>query len=133
MKTEFVPGSLSRRRLLLLAAAALAAGPWGCDDGAERSDDGADAGTDAPPAPPRLELPACFDDLDGVRRVGRRYLELNPLLTPSELLKELKPGRGFAVLEAEIRDQYARGEVVRLDGWPLALTELRLYAAVALN
>lgn len=68
-----------------------------------------------------------------MRTVGRRYLELNPALGLDDLLSELDPGRGFSVLESEIREQYARGEVALIDGWPLALTELRLYAVVALS
>jgi hypothetical protein len=141
MKTASELGLVSRRSLLLFAASALAYSPLACDDqlptgdggdaGPDAAPDGPEAGTDAGPGD--LELPACFTQLESLRRVGLRYLELNPSLTLNEVMGALRPGRGFAALEAEIRDQYARGHVVRLDGWPLALTELRIYAALALR
>jgi hypothetical protein len=142
MKTYPGLGLVSRRSLLLFAAGALAYHPLACDDitpPGDGGDGGPDAGPDAPTeagtdaSPGQLGLPACFTELQSMRRVGLRYLELNPALTLSEVLNALRPGRGFAVLEAEIRDQYARGHVIPLDGWPLALTELRIYAAIALS
>jgi hypothetical protein len=143
MKTNSGLGPLSRRQLLLFAAAALAAGsPLGCDeDPPGTGADGGDAGPDGGPEPEggdgamagQLGLPACFTQLDSMRRVGRRYLQLNPSLTWNDLLSALRPERGFAALEAEIREQYARGQLIPLDGWPLAVTELRIYAALALS
>lgn len=37
------------------------------------------------------------------------------------------------VLQSRVRHEYARGEVVRVSGWVLSVTEARLYALVALQ
>jgi hypothetical protein len=83
--------------------------------------------------PTDLVLPAGFSELGCMRIVGKKYLELNPDETLSKLLSALKPSRGFPALEVEIRKQYASGDVVKLEGWVLALTEARIYAVVALR
>ena len=77
--------------------------------------------------------PAGFTELESMRAVGHTYLELHPDETLSKLLAELDPARGFAALDAEIRKQYAAGEVVSIAGWVIALTEARIYAVVALR
>jgi len=120
--------ALTRREIVLLGVKAVAAGVAftviGCD--------GSDS-QKATPEPTALVLPATFTDLASMRVVGKKYLELNPGETMQKLLSELKPARGFAALETEIRKQYATGDVVRVAGWVIALTEARIYAVVALR
>lgn len=127
MTTRAASGVLSRRELVVFGAQVIASGVavsiLGCSD----------HGSDDPLALDDLELPTCFTEIASMQRVGRRYLELHPSVTLPELLDELAPGRGFDALEAEIREQYARGETVSIDRWPLALTEIRIYAVVALS
>lgn len=38
-----------------------------------------------------------------------------------------------ALLQQRVRAEYAKGEVVRVDGWILSVTEARLYALVSLQ
>ena len=42
------------------------------------------------------------------------------------------PERTPEALSQEIRKQYAAGDTLELGGWPIALTEARIYALVAL-
>lgn len=127
--TNRMPGAaLTRRELVVLGVKVVAGGValtvLGCDD----SD-----GQKANPESTDLVLPAGMSDLASMRVVGKKYLELRPDETLQKLLSELKPGRGFAALDTEIRKQYASGDVVRLGGWVIALTEARIYAVVALR
>jgi hypothetical protein len=121
-----IPEVLSRRDLVILGVrvvtGAVVLSVVGCNDSEPAK--GATEPTD-------LVLPAGFD-LASMRIVGKKYLELHPE-TLSKLLTELKPTRGFPALDVEIRKQYASGEVVRVDGWVLAVTEARIYAVVALH
>jgi hypothetical protein len=40
---------------------------------------------------------------------------------------------GFELLDQLVREEYARGEVIRIDGWLLSRTEARLYALAFLG
>jgi hypothetical protein len=82
----------------------------------------------------QIELSGHFRDLSTIGVVGREALEKLPAGPDAEKLLELiAPERGIQALQREIQDQYARGETVELRGWPLALTEARIYAFVALG
>ena len=94
---------------------------------------GCDDSEAAKAQPTELVLPAGMTDLDAMRAVGKKYLEAHADLTLAKLMTDLNPERGFAVLDTEIRKQYSSGEVVRVAGWVLALTEVRIYAVVALR
>jgi hypothetical protein len=119
---------LSRRDLVVLGVKIVAGGialtVVGCN-GTEPTKGAAE--------PTELVLPAGFTELASMRIVGRKYLEVHPDETLQKLLTELKPSRGFAALDVEIRKQYASGAVVHLEGWVVALTEARIYAVVALR
>ncbi len=81
----------------------------------------------------QIELAGHFRDLPTIEIVGLEAIEMLPEGADAERLVELvAPERGPLVLQREIRDQYARGETVKLRGWSLALTEVRIYALVAL-
>jgi hypothetical protein len=118
---------LSRRDLVVLGVNVVAGGVLltvlGCN--------GSDTAKTAEPTD--LVLPTGFSELASMRVVGKKYLELHPEETLSKLLSELKPARGFPALDVEVRKQYASGEVVKLEGWVIALTEARIYAVVALR
>jgi hypothetical protein len=119
---------LSRRDVVVVAvrlvAGAVILSVLGCDES---------AGAKRAPEPSDLVLPARFSELDSMRIVGKKYIELHPEETLAKLLAELRPERGFSVLDTEIRKQYASGEVVAVAGWLLAVTEARIYAVVALR
>ena len=81
----------------------------------------------------QVELSGHFRDLAAIGLVGREATRRLPEGEDAWQLRErIAPERGTPALQAEIRDQYARGETVLLRGWPLALTEARIYAFVAL-
>ena len=113
---------ISRRRAVISSIRLLTGGIaitlLGCDD-----DDRAK----------ELILPTGFGEIESMRVVGRKYLQGRPGVTLDALLSELKPGRGWPTLETEIAEQYAKGEVARVDGWDVALTEARVYGVVALG
>jgi hypothetical protein len=46
---------------------------------------------------------------------------------------ESSPKDPAVLLQGRVRHEYAWGEVVRVDGWVLSVTEARLYALVALE
>lgn len=80
-----------------------------------------------------LVLPSAINELESMRVVGRRYLELHPEENLAALVAELRLVRGFTALESEIRKQFVTGDVVRVEGWILSRTEVRIYAMVALR
>jgi hypothetical protein len=123
--------ALPRRKLLAFAVWATASGVLGSLFAC--STDAGETGPGGPSPTPGVTLPSCITEIESMRTVGLRYLELHPHTSLADLLSTLDPGRGFSSLELEIREQYARGEIVSVDGWPLAPTELRLYAVVALT
>lgn len=128
MSSRTFGNALSRRELVVLGVKLVAGGVaftvLGCDGSESQK---------AAQEPTDLVLPAGLSDLASMRVVGKKYLELHPDETLQKLLSELKPARGFEALDAEIRKQYASGDVVRLAGWVIALTEARIYAVVALR
>ena len=72
--------------------------------------------------------------MKGVEEIGRAYLETHPEeADPAVLAKLLEPERGWPALEARIRSDYRENRVIRLKGWPLSITEARLYAWVTLR
>lgn len=93
-------------------------------------------------------LSAVLNDPQAAADIGNAYLAQTPGERRIELLLELivaalvprlgrapeslVPQHVAGILREVVRDDYARGEVVRVDGWLLSLTEARLYAAVAL-
>lgn len=80
-----------------------------------------------------VELSRHFSDLESVRRVGREALQKLPEGTDFEtLIAVVFPQRSPEELRNEIQEQYRRGETMDLGGWPIALTEARIYALVAL-
>jgi hypothetical protein len=89
-------------------------------------------GSNGPARSNGRSLPS-FTEIESMRIIGMKYLELRPGANLPALLEALDPARGFEVIDREIRAQYASGDVVQVEGFPLALTEARLYAAVALG
>jgi hypothetical protein len=86
---------------------------------------------------------------DAVVRLGKAYLQAYPaerdrsaLLADIDRLISANLETGNleaaellqvgAALERAVRAEYAAGKVVTVEGWVLSLTEVRLYAAVAL-
>ena len=86
---------------------------------------------------------------DAVVRLGKIYLQAFPAEGDSSvLLAEIdgliaanldsgnlevaEPREVGAALERAVRAEYAAGKVVTVSGWVLSVTEVRLYAAVAL-
>lgn len=117
---------LSRREFVVIGANVVAGGVAlevvACTHGGSKSGPAKD-----------FTLPASFTDIDSMRLVGHKYLDLHPEESMDLLLSELAPERGYAALEAEIRRQFASGDVVRVAGWVLAKTEARIYAVVSLR
>jgi len=80
-----------------------------------------------------VDLSSRFSDLASVQRVGREALQKLPGDTDIEaLIAVVLPQRTPEQLREEIREQYRRGETTELGAWPIALTEARIYALVAL-
>jgi len=118
--------TFTRRRLLaLLAAAGIGAAGWRLAD---------EGGVDSPEG----RLAQVFGDQDAARSVGRRYLAAHPGQADERmLLRLLRPLGDPDVLAREqlgvrvrraVRDDFAEGRVVLVDGWYLSLTEARLCA-----
>ena len=81
--------------------------------------------------------PSIVDHLSSfpaARRVGQAYLAGSPRERDADRLAELLSlERGWTLVEAEIRSDYREGRVVRISGWPLSLTEVRIYALASLR
>ncbi len=81
-----------------------------------------------------VELSRHFPDLESVRRVGQEALRMLPEDTTLEtLIAAVIPQRPARELRREIEGQYLRGDTVELENWPIAVTEARIYALVALS
>lgn len=80
-----------------------------------------------------IELTGHFPDLESVRRVGREALRKLPGgVDVAGLIVDVVPERTPEALRQEIREQYVAGDTLELGGWPIAVTEARIYALVAL-
>lgn len=84
---------------------------------------------------------AASSGVDGIVRLGRRYLRDHPDERDAATLRSLLPGLDPAqpvrpqlpdLAPAAVSD-FGAGHVVDVDGWYLALTEARASAAVALG
>ncbi len=122
-------GLLGRRTLLAHAAAVTAA----CVLSAPRA-----LWPIAEPAP-GAGLALAFKHRQSAIAIGRRYLSRFPDdAMPGVLARGLGPaGTGDpaaarAALRARVRDDFARGDTVLLDGWVLARSECHACAALAL-
>jgi hypothetical protein len=119
-------GELGRRTFLIVAAATAA---WG---GSVRAA--------LRPAPsPGAGLALAFRHRDSAIAVGRRYLDRYPDDSqPAVLARGLQraatgdPAAARAALRTQVRQDFARGDTVLLDGWVLARSECRACAALAL-
>jgi hypothetical protein len=73
-----------------------------------------------------------------VAKIGRRYLELTPTEGTRAALAPLLPGGAtnpngeidWSVIAQSTSDEFARGDVVVIDGWYLARSEARAAAYV---
>jgi len=124
----------SRRRLLSAALLALftGGGLGGCR---------AWPITDTPDGLSAEQLAAMVGERDAAARIGEAYLrdwpaerDLGVLLAS---LDSALPGRSaagtpFGDLERVVREEYRRGDVVRVRGWLLSRSEARLYAVISL-
>jgi hypothetical protein len=84
-------------------------------------------------------------DLDSARHVGRAYLENAPLAAGrdsllAELFPRLEPATGDRTaaawrnsFSAACRQDFAQGRTLRVDGWVLSQTEVRLCALATLT
>lgn len=82
----------------------------------------------------QIELSSHFHDPEAIELVGREAAEALPEGPDVERILDLvAPERGSSVLRQEIRSQYARGQTLRLRGWPVAMTEARIFALLALR
>ena len=118
--------TFTRRRLLALAAAAgIGAAAWRlADDGVADS--------------PEARLAAVLGDRDAARSVGERYLAGRPGERDEQaLLRLLRPLGDPELLARDelgtrvrraVREDFAQGRVVLVDGWYLSETEARLCA-----
>jgi hypothetical protein len=88
---------------------------------------------DGPEARAIIELTGHFRDLASIRHAGQEALRQLPEGTDvASLILDVDPERPPEVLRREIQEQYAAGNTVDLGGWPIAVTEARIYALVAL-
>ena len=72
--------------------------------------------------------------LPAARSVGRAYLASNPRENDAgRLAGLLSLDRRWARIEEEIREDYREGRVVRVSGWPLSVSEARIYALASLR
>lgn len=131
--------SITRRRLLLAAGAALPAAlvplrPWRA------------LVEMAPPPSARARLAGVLGNRDSARAVGREYLRIAPA-APAELtaaisaqldgggtpLERADDGELRGALARCVREDFDGGTVVTIGGWVLARTEARLCALTALD
>ncbi len=79
-------------------------------------------------APPE-GLDRLFRDSDRVRQLGLSYRAAHPDEDELGLLQELTAGiTDSSLASADIRGDFARGDIVTVDGWVLSRTEARLCA-----
>jgi len=88
------------------------------------------------------------DNAEAVARLGAAYRAAHPEESSRAVLVEFidralaaaaggktpaAPAGLQALMLRRVRDEYAKGEVVRVTGWILSVTEARLYALVSLE
>lgn len=103
-------------------------------------------------AAPAHDVPPWLTVISGrpeaVLRFGNAYLQQYPeerdreaIIATIKARMDAVPGvattascvaEQLSILQRVVRDEYLRGEFVRVEGWSLSLTEARIYAAVAL-
>lgn len=130
------------RRTFLLAAAAGAVGGAAWLGGCSESPDEAVTGS------PWSDWLLDTRNRAAVQRLGEAYRVAHPGESTRETLNayidealNAAPSVGGAdntaaqieALQQRVRSEYRQGEVVRLEGWVLSVTEARLYALVALE
>jgi hypothetical protein len=137
-------GTLARgctRRAFLLAALVSVAG------GVPLTSRGAFAAASLDAWRPPAWLAGITGERDAVMRLGQAYRQSRPAEQASDVLAEAvdraltseldggtraaDPLQVIAALRRVVRAEYARGEVVEVQGWVLSTTEARLYGLVA--
>ena len=132
----------TRRTFLLSALLSLTAGGFGSNRYSL-----ANSGPERCVEPPWLRK--TIADRQSAARIGRAYLDAHPeyrhchaLLTDMEQTLKRQDAsvsltadaeQTAGVLQALLRKEYARDEVVSVAGWVLSKTEARLYALVAMT
>jgi hypothetical protein len=124
--------ALDRRRFLQLSALGIVATV--ADSACARTDAHVDASFDRP------ELLTMLGP-ERVRQLGSHYRALTPTENSGEVLRAaLSSGNTLRIpfiksgsLENQIRDDFASGRTVVVDGWVLALTEARQAALFSLT
>jgi len=121
--------NIDRRTLLAGAALSVAVGSGVAAARGEESDPGS-------------RLAALFGSPSSARAIGRRYLTIRPEEASAAILVEAivrdHPCAGTTerqlrdLMRRAIRDDFACGDTVTLDGWVLSVTEARLCALAAL-
>jgi hypothetical protein len=125
---------LTRRRLLIAAAGFLgtvAAGPSAIVQLIER----------LAPADAAALLRGLITDREGAAQLGRTYLDAHPSeASRAALVRQLadpiaptSAERAARGVGKRIREDYAIGHTVVVEGWVLSRTEARLYALVAIG
>jgi len=72
--------------------------------------------------------------LPAAATVGRAYLASNPVENDAGYLAGLLSlDRSWALIEEEIREDYRDGRIARVSGWPLSITEARIFALASLR
>jgi hypothetical protein len=124
--------TLDRRRFLQLSALGIVATV--ADSACAPADTRVDASIERP------QLLAMLGP-ERVRQIGSRYRASTPTENRAEALREaLSNGHAFRIpflksgsLEGQIRDDFAAGRTVVVDGWVLAVTEARQAALFSLT
>jgi hypothetical protein len=124
--------ALDRRRFLKLSALGVIATV--ADSACDGSSDRAVAAADRP------RLLSMFD-AERVRELGNRYRASTPSESTATALREaIANGHGLRIpfarnasLDDEIRDDFAAGRTVLVDGWVLSRTEARQAALFSLK
>jgi hypothetical protein len=124
--------ALDRRRFLQLSALGIVATV--ADSACVPADARVDVSADRP------ELLAMLGP-ERVRQLGSHYRASTPAESSAEALRAALPsGNGLRIpfiksgsLESQIRDDFASGRIVVVDGWVLSLTEARQAALFSLT
>lgn len=108
--------ALTRRAFLcVIAGGALQFGFFRCADGGGESQ-------------AVVELRTLFRNPAGLEVVGSEAIKaLPPGVDADALLKIVAPERGISQLRNEILQQYGLGETLDVGGWPIAVTEMRVF------